>query len=277
MKLRTFLVLGALGLASASLVLESAEAAPFNPASPLAQKKKKVKKAKAGKIAKTIQLAPSGMKWGLSNHQIANIYDKYFDHAYGEMLARAPLGPQTNALNSEMEDRKDLVRRSVIGFGEQQTGVDATPLKGEYSYRNRESMSKTTLVGGTTRYFFFFGDSLWKVYDEHKLKGGGPLGATFSAAVEVLTEKFGAPPKTLEADYDHGRNFAEARWTDGTTLVRAVNREHEQVVAMVYVDESVQNKLPTLRKNRPRKEGLDRSVEDATSAAPPPGSGKKKK
>ncbi len=269
MKLRTFLVLGAVGLASASLVLETADAAPFNPASPLAQKKKKAKKAKAGKIAKTIQLAPRGLKWGLSNHQIANIYDKHFDAAYGEMLARAPLGPQTQALNSELEDRKDLIRRSVIGFGEQQTGVDATPLKGEYSYRNRESMSKVTLVGGTTRYFFFFGDSLWKVYDEHKLKGGGPLGATFSAAVEVLTEKFESPPKTLEADYDRGRNFEEAQWTDGTTLIRVVNREHEQIVAVVYVDESVQKKLPTMRKNRPRKEGIDRAVDEATSPASP--------
>jgi len=271
MKLRTFLLLGAVGLATASLVLESADAAPFNPASPLARKK--AKKAKAGKIAKTIQLAPRGLKWGLSVHQIANIYDKYFESSYGEMLARTPLGPQTKALNSEMEDRKDLIRRSVIGFGEQQTGVDATPLKGEYSYRNRESMSKTTLFGGTMRYFFFFGDSLWKVYDEHKLKGGGALGATYSAAVEILTEKFGSPPKSLEADYDHGRNFEEAQWSDGTTLIRAVNREHEQIIAMVYVDESVQKKLPTLRKNRPRRERIDRAVDEATSPAKP---GKKK-
>ena len=276
MKLRTFLVLGALGLASASLVLESAEAAPFNPASPLAQKKKKVKKAKAGKIAKTIQLAPSGMKWGLSNHQIANIYDKYFDHAYGEMLARAPLGPQTNALNSEMEDRKDLVRRSVIGFGEQQTGVDATPLKGEYSYRNRESMSKTTLVGGTTRYFFFFGDSLWKVYDEHKLKAGGPLGASYSDAVTALTTMFGGAPKKLEAGA--GATFEEARWTDGTTLVRLINREHENIAVIAYVDESVQNKLPSLRKNRLGEERMSRDVSDATTKPPPPKEkGKKKK
>ena len=32
MKLRTFLVLGAVGLATGSLMLESADAAPFNPA-----------------------------------------------------------------------------------------------------------------------------------------------------------------------------------------------------------------------------------------------------
>ena len=68
-----------------------------------------------------------------------------------------------------------------------------------------------------------------------------------------------------------------AHWSDGTTLIRLVNREHEGIVGLVYVEESTQGKLPSLRRNRPPKERMDSQVRDATTKAPPSSAGDKKK
>jgi hypothetical protein len=280
MRLRGLTAAVALVVAAGWLAADSVQASPFHPASVLGQKKKAKKKkgkAQAGKMEKVIQLAPRGLSWGLSNAQVAIVYDKWFDQTYGVKLKHTPLGPQTEDLTAEMDDRKDLIRRTVIAFGERATGVDSTPLKGEYSYRNGESMSKVVQDGGLTRYFFYFNDRLWKVYDEHQLRAGGALGAGYATAVQRLTGEFGVEPTQLEADPDHGRNFGEAQWTDGTNVIRLLNRDSEQIAALVYADASIQAKLPTLRRNRPRREGIDHSVTEATTKAPPPTEGKKKK
>ena len=280
MKLRAAAVLAAAGITVGSFVATSADGSPFNPASPLAQKKgKKGRKGKkdVGQIEKRIRLAPRGIGWGLAPAQIASIYDHAWDDQYKELYKTTPIGPQTAALDAELRDKKDLIRRNRIKFGSLQTGVDNTPLKGEYSYANNESMTSTALDGGTMRYFFFFGENLWKVYDEHKLRGNGPVGTSFEGAVLVLTAMLGAEPKRVEPAPQIGRNFDEAHWSDGTTLIRLVNREHEGIVGLVYVEENTQSKLPSLRKNRPTKERIDSQVRDATTKAPPPSSGDKKK
>ena len=60
----------------------------------------------------------------------------------------------TGAL-SETKQKAEF-RRSWIEFGNLPTGVDASPLKGEYTYKNKEAMMSIQR-GGKTRYFFFIG------------------------------------------------------------------------------------------------------------------------
>ena len=276
MKFRVLVALGVAALAAGSLVLQAADASPFNPGSTLAQKKKRAKKG-SGKLKSQLRLAPRGLEWGMGVTQISNLYKRYFDHQYNLMMKGTPLGPQTASLEAELTDKKKLAHRNHIKFGKEFTGVDSTPLKGEYSYLNNESMTKVAVNGGLMRYFFFFSDRLWKVYDEHKLRAGGPLGGSFEDAVATLTEMFGVTPKRLDPDFNRGRNFAEAHWSDGANLLRLVNREHEKLVGVVYVEESTQSKLPTLRVNKPRQERIDRDVTEATSKAPKVEPGKKKK
>ena len=59
---------------------------------------------------------------------------------------------------------------------------------------------------------FYFGAFVKRAVDPLKQAFGAHVERLHRAAVEILTEKFGAPPKMLEADYDHGRNFEEAQW-----------------------------------------------------------------
>jgi hypothetical protein len=211
------------------------------------EKQEKGKKAKPGKV----QLHPKEMQFGMSSEQIAKLYDRMLDKVYVELYKTTPVGPQTKALDHELQEKKAQLRRSRLDFGNLPTGLDNGPLKGEYSYNNNESMSKLDLGNGIVRHFFFFNDRLWKIYDEVTLKADSPLGTGFGSAVAFAKEKIGSDPKKIEPNFDRGINYEIAEWRDGSIILRLYNREYQKIVAVVFIDESVQSKLPTLRKNRP--------------------------
>jgi hypothetical protein len=225
----------------------------------------------AGSVSKKIALAPEGLKFGMSLEAIAKLYDKIFDQEYLPLYKKAAPGPETEALDAELKQRKAEVRRSKVDFGNTPTGVDQTALKGEYSYANGESMARLTLRSGTERYFFFFNDRLWKVYDEHKLKKGSPLGETYADAIKVLAGKYGAPPKKVPANPDKEQYFDESVWTTPDTVIRALDRD--SILAVIYADREVQEDLPKKRRNHPKDEtSMDPDVQNALKKnEPPPG------
>ncbi|MBN2193193.1 MAG: hypothetical protein JW751_10290 [Polyangiaceae bacterium] len=223
-----------------------------------------------------VVLHPLGMAFGIGSEQIAKIYDRAFDKAYLELYKTTPIGPQTEALDNELAEKKAQLRRSLLEFGSLPSGMDNTALKGEYSYNNDESMSRLDLENGIVRHFFFFGDRLWKIYDEHQLGAGKPLGTSFDSAVAYVEEKLAVKAKRLPADFGAGRNFDTAEWTDGTTLLRLANRD--PVVGVIFIDESIEKKLPTLRRNRKSDPtAVDATVRSVTTPAAPPPDTKKKK
>ncbi len=223
----------------------------------------------AGAISKKIGLAPAGLKFGMGLEAIARLYDKVLDDEYLPLYKKASPGPQTDALDAEVKQRKGELRRSKVEFGNTPTGVDQTALKGEYSYANGESMARLTLRSGTERYLFFFGDKLWKVYDEHKLKKGSPMGENYEAALKSMQARFAAAPKKLPANPDKGQNFDEAMWSTPDMLIRALDRG--STLAVVYVDKSVQEDLPKLRRNKPKNvTAIDPDVAAALKKNEPP-------
>lgn len=260
MKLRVLLALAVMGI-GAGLLTDAAAAG------------KAVGKGKPppdGTLDKQIEVAPEGTRWGMTAEALAKLYDNYFDALYLPRYKAVEPGIRMDRLDAEVKERKALIRRSRIDFGDTPTGVDNTPLKPEYSYGNGESMSYVTLSGDVRRNFFFFSGRLWKVYDEYPLRNGSPLGLTFEDAVNRLTEQLGSKPVRLEADPVNGRNFSEAVWTGKTTIVRAVNRE--PLLGLVLIDASVQSDLPRLRKARPRNpSAIDRDVAAIRANRTPPG------
>jgi hypothetical protein len=265
MKFRACISLAALTIAAASLVVP-ASAADNKPAKAAA--KGKAAKAGVGQLGKKVAMAPKELQFGMSLEQVAKVYDRLFDREFLPLYKKAEPGSQMAALDAELKDKKALVRRNKIEFGDDPTGVDYSALKGEYSYGNGESMTKVTQRSGTPRNFFFFSDKLWKVYDEHKL-GKGSLGENFQQAVENLSKKFGAPPKLLDADPSKGRNYAEAQWQDATLVIRAINREFEKTLGVVYVDRAYHDNLAKYRTAKAKNpHELDREVKSVTANPP---------
>jgi len=139
------------------------------------------------KSAAGIELRPAGLRWGMSPAQLAELYDREIDRRYVPLYEKAQPGPQTSRLDASVASAKQAFRRSKIDFGDLPTGIDSTALKGEYSYKNGESMMQMTRSSGN-QYFFFINDRLWKVYDEV------PLGRS---------DRSGHPMKTLPSCSQH--------------------------------------------------------------------------
>jgi hypothetical protein len=230
-----------------------------------------------GVLAKTFAVAPKGLKWGMSLEAVAKLYDKVLEEDYLPLMKKTEPGPDMTALEEELKNRQGILRRGRIEFGNVPTGVDQSPLKGEYSYGNNESMATLRLRNGTERHFFFFNDRLWKVYDEHKLAKGKPLGESFEEAVKALTKRFGAPGKAMPANSDKGQAFDEVVWRDPENVMRAIDRGN--VLGMVYIDKGIQDSLAEHRKNKAADlHEMDRDVAAATQKGPEaPPSGPKDK
>lgn len=233
--------------------------------------------APAANLKNDVQLSPTRLHWGLSLQQVAKIYDDEFDEQYRPVYKRTDPGVEMQSLDAEVGEKKAVIRRSKVEFGTTPTGVDQGPLKGEYSYNNGESMAKVQLAGGTQRYFFFFSDKLWKVYDEYKLGSGSKLGSNWTSAVAAISELLGGQPTMVAADPGHGHSFDEAVWTTNSTHIRAINRDYQKVVAVAWADRSVQDNLAS---HRPNGSGdpnaVDSQVRDATSREDAPSAAKPK-
>ena len=282
MKLSTTLVVLSAGLSvlAADGAASSANAAPALLAKPKAKAKAKGKAVGTPKMKKRIALYPRGVRWGMSVEQLARVYDRHFERRFAKLYRKVQPGPRMRALDAELRDKKKLIRRNKLVFGSLPTGIDQSPLKGEYSYGNNESMTRITLRSGVTRNFFFFNNKLWLIYDEHKLSARGKYGGDYAKAISLLTKRFGVAPQKVEPNFKVGRNFGEARWHDGTTLVRAIDRGYQKIIGMAYANQKVFRNLSALRKNRPADpHALDRDVRSVTSkkrSKPGPTKSKKK-
>jgi hypothetical protein len=265
---RLLVTLFAAGMASSAVLVEPGIAAGKD-----RDRDKSTAPTGPGAIEKPIQLAPKGLRWGLTLEGVARLYDKVLEAEMEPLFKKVERTPQDlPALEEELKNKQGILRRSRVEFGVTPTGIDQSALKGEYSYTNGESMAHMKLRSGTERHFFFFNDKLWKIYDEHRLQKGGNLGESFDEAVKILSKRFGATPKKVAANFEKGHPFDEMEWRDSEQVIRALDRG--EVLGMVYADRTVQDNIAQYRRNKPvDQHEMDKDVALAT-AHPPTNPGK---
>jgi hypothetical protein len=84
-----------------------------------------------------------GLKWGITHVEVTTAYNKIdgiFDREYNPLLLKTQPGVQMKALEADRDNRKGAFERSFLEFKDTPTGYDATGLKGEYTYKNHESI-----------------------------------------------------------------------------------------------------------------------------------------
>lgn len=193
-----------------------------------------------------------GLRWGMSHAEVQKMFTEtggVIWKDYDEKLAKARVGPEQTALEAEREQVKQAFGRSFIEFKDTPTGYDATGIKGEYTYRNKESLMWIQRQG-KKRYFFFINDRLWKIYDEVPLADAGPWGKSYIEAVNNLNAKLGAQGRVQGADAAKGIDATTVDWKDGSSHLRAVDRSGEHVVAVVIEDANTLGNIASLRANK---------------------------
>lgn len=292
MKIRVLFMFATAGLAAGSLVAETSSAAPVSHAAfgkPAAAGKeakgaKAAKKVGPSEVTKKIAFRPKELRFGMSLEEISKVYDKVFEADFLPLYRRVEPGPRMNELDNELADKKQLVKRNHIEFSNLPSGLENTPLGGEFTYNNGESMTHVTLRNGTKRYFFFFKNRLWKIYDETALSKKSKLGTNYEGVLESLGKLFGKKAREQEADPAAKRMFDSGEWADKETILRVLNRGGKNV-ALVYIDRKVEENLDQMRPNKGEKpREIDATVSSVTKGgpmdnkpgAPEEGKGKKK-
>jgi hypothetical protein len=225
---------------------------PLSPPPPAGGKPVKGEKGEPP-VVSTLAEFQEGLRWGMSHADVQKMFTqqggviwKDFD----ERLTKARVGPEQTAIEAEREQAKAAFGRSYIEFKDTPTGYDATGIKGEYSYKNKESLMWVTRQG-KKRFFFFINDRLWKVYDEYPLAEGGPMGKAYLDAVNQMNAKLGAQGRVLGANADKGITSTTVDYKDGSSHLRIVDRSAEKLVGVVLEDNSTLGNLTSLRSNKP--------------------------
>jgi hypothetical protein len=211
---------------------------------------------------------PEGLHFGMTTTEIIDFYSRVLDQDYVAIYKRTPIGVKMKEVDASLADEKAAIARSEVTFGAVPTGIDNTPQKGEYSYKNNETML-SVVRQGITRYFFFQNKRLWKTYDTVALREGSEFGATYDSAVAALTKRFGVKGRSLAQDAEHGRSYPETDWVDGTTHVRAIDRSYEKVVGLVYEERVSADRLAAYRASQKGNDGaIDPQIAAFTSGGP---------
>ncbi|HEY8079173.1 MAG TPA: hypothetical protein VIF62_33805, partial [Labilithrix sp.] len=196
----------------------------------------KVAKGEKGEAPVVQSLADfqEGTRWGMSHADVQKMYTQnggviWTD--FDERLKKARVGPEQTAIEAEREQAKAAFGRSYIEFKDTPTGYDATGIKGEYTYKNRESLMWVNRKG-KKRFFFFINDRLWKMYDEVPLADDGPLGKSYLDAVNQMNAKLGAQGRVLGVNADKGINATTVDYKDGSSHMRIVDRSAEKLVGI---------------------------------------------
>jgi hypothetical protein len=225
--------------------------------------------AETPQTTKPIAMPLAGLAWGQSQKQVAEAIDKVFDEDYKPLYAKVQPGVQMKTLDAQLAEEKDQFRRSRIDFGKLPTGYDNTPLRGEFTYNNKESMMKLDRKGEST-YFFFIQNKLWKIIDEHKLGASSSFGKDYMDAIGKLATTYGTLGHITPPDAAHAS--LEVDWKDATTHVRAIQRS-PTTLALAFEDSSTLAILASLRPNKPVDDsGVDPDVAAAVrkGGEPPP-------
>jgi hypothetical protein len=192
------------------------------------------------------------LRWGMSHADVQKTFTEnggIIWKDYDEKLAKARVGPEMAAIENEREQAKQAFGRSFIEFKDTPTGYDATGIKGEYTYKNRESLMWITRQG-KKRFYFFINDRLWKMYDEVPLAESGVLGKTYLDAVNTMNGKVAAQGRVQGVDPAKGINATTVDWKDGSSHLRVVDRSGEHLVAVVMEDNGTLGNLASLRPNK---------------------------
>jgi hypothetical protein len=195
-------------------------------------------------------------RWGQSHADVTRLMTQtggVFDIDYNSQLARMQPGVTMQAVEAERDQKKKFFEQSWVQFNDTPTGFDNTSIKGEYTYRNHESVQYVDR-GGKRRYFFFIGTSpgerLWKIFDVIPLRQGGPLGANFQEAVTKLNVQYSVAGRIRAANpMGGGPAHTEADWQDGSTHLRADDLGDGNV-AVILEERNTLNNLAQLRANK---------------------------
>ncbi|MCP4600546.1 MAG: hypothetical protein GY847_08445 [Proteobacteria bacterium] len=235
------------------------------------QAKKAAKKCKKGKKGRKCRAAAKkgipfsdaiteqmqGIPWGMHYKAVMAQFEKRIKMAYKEELQNARGAIEEDRVRSKMVRELNKMKRSLIKFDGQHTGMEGVLIGEEFTHNNNEAMFMWD-AGKFVEYLFFFEGRFWKRMRSFR-KDTLQDNVTFPKYVKTLANRFGEG-KEIRNDTNE---LLEIVWQNDDTYMFARDKSgFYGVYCLVFMARVTQDNLAQLRTSSGLKDG---SVTDEIS------------
>ena len=195
-------------------------------------------------------------KWGMTPSQVIQKIDAKIDASFKERVEKYRMDPRmSDKLRGEIKSEKDRVAKSLVKFDGQKSGWDVSIIDDEFLQNNGESMLFYK-EPKQTRYFFFQGDSLYKMFvafDKDVVAG-----KSFSEFGDMMQQKYGKAQSVYRDVAMHGQknkilDAFQWRSAEGDGLRLVDRSKFYDVYCLVIYDQAVAERQAEIRKANAEK------------------------
>jgi len=205
---------------------------------------------RAAADASTIAIAMGDLRWGLSESETISFVKRKLDERYNAQIQKTHDAGKQAKLRSDLKRAQADVSRGVTEFTGKSSRWDHSPVAGEFTYGNGESMLAAK-DDSSENYYFFLNGRLWKwfkVLDKDAF-GHGDF------------KKFS---QSIEGKFGHGRlkkgevapGQGEGQWLeymDRNSRMRAEDGGKRGVFALIFEEMSTVRELASTRPSKPTR------------------------
>jgi hypothetical protein len=195
--------------------------------------------------------------WGMSPQAVMEKLNAKIDASYKERVEKYRLDPaKSDSIRGQIKAEKTRVAKSLVKFDGEKSGWDVSIIDEEFLQNNGESMLQYK-EPKSTRYFFFSGDSLYKMYvafDKDVVAG-----KSFQEFGDMMQQKYGRAQVVYRDVVMHGvknKVLDSFQWrsAEGDGLRLVDRSKFYDVYCLVIYDHGVADRQAELRKERSSRE-----------------------
>ena len=219
--------------------------------------------------ASPIATSMGDLRWGQSERDVSGFAQREIAATYNAEIAKTKDAGKQAKLKAEAKRAQAEVEKSRVEFEGGKSRWDNSPIAGEYTYDNGESM----LVAkgpGTDSYYFFLNGKLWKVV---KVLDKQTAGADFKKFSKLVEDKFGKG-RVKKGEVTPGQgNTQWLEYLDRNSRLRAADASDKRGgYAMIFEEMATVRELASTRPKAPSRLAgqSDDDSSDTKSAAKAP-------
>jgi len=233
------------------MALTSAQMAAAAKGGKAAAKKEKVKGPAPLAKESEIKELKGIYTWGMSPQAVKEKLFAKIDESYKDQLDKARLEPAKNdKIRQNIKADKDRISKSFVKFEGRTPGWEVSIIDEEFVPNNGESMLFYK-EPKSTRYFFFSGDALFKMFiafDKEVVQG-----KSFTAFGDLMQQKYGKAQPVYRTVVDHGSkqqvlDTYQWRSSEGDGLRLVDRAKFYDVYCLVIYDRQVSDRQAEVRK-----------------------------
>jgi hypothetical protein len=192
------------------------------------------------------------LRWGLSETEVASFAKRKLGEQYNGEIAKTKDSSKQGKLRSELKQAQADVGKSLVNFSAGHSKWDNSPIAGEFTYGNSESMLMSKAPNAQDFYFFVDG-RLWKwceVLDK------AAIGGDFKKFSQTVESKFGkGRVKKGEVTPGHG-NTQWLEYLDRNSRLRAADNDGKRNgYTLIYEEMATVRQLASTRPVKPTRLG----------------------